>query len=235
MFLEWIYPMKLDDFKNKTVLDCGCGRGNHLNIISKYCKQAIGIDLNSHKIAEKLNKKNRNVKVIQGDISTISLKQKFDIVYCIGVIQHTDDPDKTFNNIKKFVKGGGRLAVWVYSKEGNFITMEALEPMKKYFFSKLSRKNLLKIAKLITAANYIPVYTIYKLPLKFLPFYEYFQNWKNVGWNHNLLNVFDKLNGPTTHFISKDSIRKWFNEKNFKNVHVSHYVGVSWRASGIKK
>ena len=55
LFLEWIYPNKLKDFEGKEVLDCGCGGGDHLSIIAKYCKSAVGIDLNSYEAAKKNN------------------------------------------------------------------------------------------------------------------------------------------------------------------------------------
>lgn len=235
LFTQWIYPNKIKDFKNKEVLDCGCGGGQHLNFISPYCKKAVGIDLNAHEIARKNNRKNKNVEVIEGDLANIELKRKFDIVYSIGVLQHTDNPSKSVNNIKRFVKKGGRFIIWVYSFEGNFLNRTLLEWFKSHIFLKLKKKTLWKISNTITFFMYIPIYTIYLLPLKFLPFYYYFQNWRKLGFKRNNMNVFDKLNAPTTHFIKEKIIKKWFNKKEFKNVYFSRYKGVSWRASGTLK
>ena len=235
LFKEWIFPNTLEDFRNKTVLDCGCGRGDHLNIIAKYSKNATGIDLNASETSKKINRHNNNVKILQGDISRIKLKKQFDIVYSIGVLHHTDDPTKSFNNISLMARKNGRVIVWVYSKEGNFLNRTFLEFMKNIVVSKLKRKTVLNISIVLAALMYIPIYTIYLLPLRFLPFYEYFQNWRVIGWKQNKLNVFDKLNAPTTHFIDKKTIEKWFNKKDYSKIHISPYKGVSWRASGVKK
>ena len=59
LFKEWIYPNKLEGFKGKEVLDCGCGGGQHLNFIAPYCKYALGVDLNAAEAAKHNNIKNK--------------------------------------------------------------------------------------------------------------------------------------------------------------------------------
>jgi hypothetical protein len=78
------------------------------------------------------------------------------------------------------------------------------------------------------------VYTIYLLPLNFLPYYEYFSNFRKLTFLRNALNVFDKLNAPQVDFITNERISKWFSGSDFKDVHISQYKGVSWRGSGVK-
>jgi SAM-dependent methyltransferase len=44
----------------------------------------------------------------------------FDKVVCIGVIQHTPDPEKSFLALPRYLKPGGRLAVDVYRRNDGF-------------------------------------------------------------------------------------------------------------------
>jgi hypothetical protein len=81
---------------------------------------------------------------------------------------------------------------------------------------------------------YAPIYTIYKLPLKSLPYYEYFGNFRRLSFYRNTLNVFDKLNAPQVEFISRKRIDGWFSNTEFREVRIDHYKNVSWRASGVK-
>ena len=235
LFKDWIYPNVLNDFKDKEVLECGCGGGQHSSLIAPFAKEIVAVDLNTRDIAKEKNKELTNVTFLEADISEMDLERQFDIVFSLGVIHHTDNPDKAVANLKQHLKGGGRLIFWVYSKEGNFLVRNIVEPLRKTFFKNIGRKSLLYFSRITTFLMYLPIYTLYKLPLKFLPYYEYFKNFRRLSFNRNTLNVFDKLNAPQVHFISREKIDQWFNVEEFKDIQISSYRGVSWRASGTKR
>ncbi|MDZ4845795.1 MAG: class I SAM-dependent methyltransferase [Chitinophagales bacterium] len=235
LFQDWILPNTLEDFKGKTVLECGCGGGQHTSFVAPVAQSITSVDLNTTDIAKERNKKFNNIEFVEEDIANMNLEKQFDIVFSIGVVHHTNSPDKTIQNMKRHVKPGGKMIVWVYSKEGNELVDKIVEPLRKRFLTKMSRPSLLTLSNIITALMYLPIYTIYLLPLKALPFYEYFQNFRKLSFYRNALNVFDKLNAPQVDFISKERIVSWFNPDEFKDISITPYKGVSWSGSGIKK
>jgi SAM-dependent methyltransferase len=235
LFFDWIWPNTLEDFRGKDVLDCGCGGGQHLRIIAPYCASAVGVDLNAIDSARKHTTHLAKISLYEADIAEMDLGRSFDIVYSIGVLHHTDDPDRAFRNIVKHCKPGGRVIVWVYSYEGNFLNRTALEWTKRRLVFKLPRRTVWAVSWLLTTLLYMPIYTVYLLPRMHLPFDGYFSNWRKLSYRRNLLNVFDKLNAPQTWFITEQKIRGWFSPEQFTDVHISRYKGVSWRGSGTKR
>jgi SAM-dependent methyltransferase len=235
LFFDWIQPRGIEDFRGKSVFDAGCGPGHHIRLIAPVAKHVTGMDLNTHDIAKAKLADFDNVTILTGDVAIHSPKTRYEVVYCIGVIHHTDDPDRTFANLKQMCRPGGLLIVWCYSREGNGFVWRLVEPLRQRFLSNRGRRTVERLALVITALMYPIVYTIYQLPLKILPFYEYFQNFRKLSFKPNILNVFDKLNAPQTEFISRERIGQWFNSNDFTDISITAYKGVSWRGSGIVK
>ena len=235
LFEDWIYPVTLKNFKDKNVLECGCGRGGHTALIAPIAQEITAVDLNTIHLARERNKEFSNINFLTADIATMDLKKEFDIVFSVGVVHHTNHPDKTFANLKRHVKRGGNLIIWVYSKEGNFLAENIIEPVRKVFLRNLNKQWMLALSKFITLLMYVPIYTVYLLPLKFLPYYDYFKNFRKLNFTRNTLNVFDKLNAPYVEFISQSRLEQWYDKNEFEDIHISSYNGVSWRASGVKK
>ena len=236
LFTEWIAPRTMDDFRDKTVADAGCGGGQHTNFAAPVAKKIYAIDLNTADLARERNKAFRNVSYVEGDIARVKLPELVDVLYCIGVIHHTDDPDATFTHLRTLVKPGGLMIVWCYAKEGNFLNEYALEPIKRFFLLKLPKPILFAIAHLLTIVITPIVWTVYLLPsANHLPYFQYFQNWRKLSYYRNMLNVFDKLNAPQTQFITRERIGNWFNSQLFSDIVIQPYKGVSWHGSGRLK
>jgi SAM-dependent methyltransferase len=235
LFREWIHPLRLEDLAGRDVLDCGCGGGQHLLLMSPHCRSATGVDLNAASAALRNTRSLANVEVLEGDLATMDLGRAFDVVMSIGVLHHTDDPAASFRNIARHCRPGGRVVVWVYSREGNFWNRTLVEWVRRTILRRLPRAAVWRLSQALTALLSIPIHTIYRLPLRFLPFWEYFQNWRRLPFSRNALNVFDKLNAPQTHFLSRCEVASWYRPEEFCDVHISPYVGVSWRASGTRR
>lgn len=232
LFEEWIHPGKLSDFMGKTVLEAGCGPGHHTRLMAEHARRVVGLDLNAAAIAREKTKDLANVEIISADIAQWDSGERFDVVLSVGVVHHTQSPDETVAHLKTLLKPGGRLILWVYSREGNGLNRWLLEPVKTFLISRMKRSHVMALAHALTAGLYPIVHTLYRLPLTSLPYHEYFGNFRLLSYTRNFSNVFDKLNAPTTHFISKPQSERWLT--GLSQTHLSPYLGASWRVSGTR-
>lgn len=228
---DWIHPNRLEDLAGKTVLDAGCGPGHHSVLLARHAAHVVGLDLNCAALARERNPA-PNIEYLDADIARFDDGRRFDAVMSVGVVHHTDDPDATVRHLKELVKPGGRLILWVYAEEGNALNRRLVEPAKWLVVRRLPRPLVVALAHVLTALIHPVAHTLYRLPLRLLPYYEYFANWRELGYVRSHLNVFDKLNAPVTNFISGERARSWV--AGWKDVHVSQYVGVSWRVSATR-
>jgi SAM-dependent methyltransferase len=238
LFEEWIAPVTLNDLRGKSVLEAGCGGGQHTSFMAPIARSVTAVDLNTAEIARERNKAFANVRFVAGDIASLDLGEQFDIVVCIGVIHHTDDPDRTFENLFRHLRPGGRMVIWTYSAEGNELVRYGVEPVRKAVLRHLSRPSLVWLSRAIAIAMYPIVHTVYRVPaLAFLPYYEYFGNFRRLSFSRNMLNVFDKLNAPQTRFTTRKKCDDWFSRERFEpaSISIRPYKGVSYSLSGVKR
>lgn len=103
----------------KKVFDGGCGTGVNSLALAEMADDVVAFDISagSLKTAEALAKKLdiKNIQFQQGSLLSIPYENSsFDLVYSWGVIHHTVDPVKAFNELARILKPGGYLVLAVY-------------------------------------------------------------------------------------------------------------------------
>lgn len=106
-----------DNLSGKLVLEAGCGAGRFTEILLQKGARLVSSDLSS---AVEVNVENfpvsENHIIIQADINDMPYPDDtFDVVICLGVIQHTPYPEVTIKNLFALVKKGGSLVIDHYT------------------------------------------------------------------------------------------------------------------------
>lgn len=104
--------------RGKWILDAGCGAGRFLDVLADTDAEVVGVDITDAVDAAYSNLGGRgNVHLLQASIYELPFRDgAFDGCYCIGVIQHTPDPERAVRALPRVVKEGGRLAVTIYER-----------------------------------------------------------------------------------------------------------------------
>ncbi len=116
---EAITDKRLPDFKNKAVLDAGCGGGRVARFLAERSGLYIGIDYSiACEKAYALCSHLPNTHFMQADLNNLPFPSGplVDFIFCYGVLHHTPEPALTFRNLPPLLRGGGELYVMVYRK-----------------------------------------------------------------------------------------------------------------------
>ena len=108
------------DLDGKVVLDAGCGMGRYLRAAAESSASLIvGLDLSRAVVAAReLTAERPSVAVVRGDLLRLPFAPaSFDLIYSLGVLDHTPDPRTAFLALANLLKPGGRIAIWVYPRE----------------------------------------------------------------------------------------------------------------------
>lgn len=100
------------------ILEAGSGAGRFTEILAGTGAGVFSFDLSSAVEANYENNGNRpNVCIFQADINSLPLAYgSFDKIMCLGMLQHTPDPEKAFLALVPFLKKGGEIVIDIYKK-----------------------------------------------------------------------------------------------------------------------
>jgi len=146
------------------ILELGCGSGmNSVFLLKDHsCKKAVLIDFSRQALEiAKINTKKYNVDLIYADIFNLDLREKFDLVFSIGLIEHFvgERRNEVIKIHRQFTKNNGLIMIIVPRKSflSNILRfINQIQGYKENFFSDLELEKLFKRNKLeIIKKNYM--------------------------------------------------------------------------------
>ncbi len=242
-FLGWIAPVEPEFFKNKIVLEGGCGKGRHTQLAARWgAREIIGVDLSAAvETAFAATRHLDNAHIVQADIYHLPFARKFDYAFSVGVLHHLPDPRAGFQALSAKVKPGGHVSAWVYGAENNGWITRWVNPLRKRLTSKMNQRTLLHLSKLPAAAVYAATKLIYG-PLnrsergsalaRHLFYNDYLSAISTFGWREQHTIVFDHLVAPTAFYISREEFENWWKEIGASEVEIGWHNKNSWRGFG---
>jgi 2-polyprenyl-3-methyl-5-hydroxy-6-metoxy-1,4-benzoquinol methylase len=216
-FLGFLGPhVKPSFFKNKLVLDAGCGMGRHAYWAAKWGAEVIAFDLGTCVDIAAKNTQNLNVHIVQADIYNLPFKRQFDFVYCIGVLHHLPDGQKGFKSLLKVIKPDGAIFAWVYGKEGNKLLPFMLAARK------ITTKMPLPILRGLSFLAMLIIHPFVKIVGSRIRKDSFFHYLSKFGFRENHAILFDQLLAPIANYYTKKEFKKWFKNAGLK-------PQISWR------
>ncbi|MGH2553923.1 MAG: class I SAM-dependent methyltransferase [Chitinophagaceae bacterium] len=222
----------------KLVLETGCGAGRFTELLLQKGAKLISSDIST---AVGVNRENfpfsENHRIIQADINDMPFEsESFDIVICMGVIQHTPDPEETIRNLYSLVKKGGWLVIDHYTlvksylfRLAPFFRMYLKRKKPEYTIPYVERmvKRMLPWHKKFRKSKILSV-----LLNRFSPVVTYYRVFPDLNdelqeqWA--MLDTHDSLTDWYKHFRSVKSIRKTLSGFGAKD------IWCEWGGNGVE-
>ena len=240
-FLGWIAPVTPDFFRDKIVLEGGCGKGRHTQLAAQWgAREVVGVDLSEAvETAFAATRSLPNAHVVQADIFRLPLARKFDYAFSVGVLHHLPDPRNGFLSLASKVKPGGQISAWIYGAENNEWIVRLVNPVREKITSRIDQRALLQLSKIPAAGMFLATKLIYG-PLnrrgsslgQYLFYNDYLSAIAPFGWREQHTIVFDHLVAPTAYYISRDEFEAWWREIGATDVVIGWHNRNSWRGIG---
>ena len=174
--------------RNFDILDLGCGGGLTCEPLSRLGAKVTGVDFIKKNIEVAKThaiKSNLKIRYIYNDLDSFNLKEKFDVILILEVLEHLDQWEILLKKIKNNLKKKGVLIISTINQTqlarifAIYMAENILNwiPKNTHNFQKLIKPNILKktleknnfVIKSIEGLNYNPIFNEWFLNKNYYP------------------------------------------------------------------
>lgn len=240
LFLSFVKPfLGPEDFRDRVVLEIGCGSGRPASVASSFGAEVIATDLSEAvQTAQSLTNYYPMLHVVQSDVYSPPFRPCFDFVYSVGVIQHLPDPGLALCNISKVVAPGRRLIIWVYGvREFWYRPINWLRAITVKMPFRMLHGLSIALAIVSEVFLLIPYRILSRIPItKKLADKIPGRIYANFPFRENIVGWFDRLGAPVTHYFSAADVQDMLANAGFRHIKVTARPGASasWIAQATR-
>ena len=149
----------LAELDGKLVLDIGCGTGRFAEIALRHGATVVGVDLSLAVDAAYAHiGSHPRMHIVQADVFKLPLAGgQFDVIYSLGVLHHTPDCRKAFEQLPPQLKPSGKVVITVYTDRNKYYC--ASTNFWRRWTPRLPKRLLYALCHIA-----IPLYYLYRIP-----------------------------------------------------------------------
>ncbi|HVH75909.1 MAG TPA: class I SAM-dependent methyltransferase [Stellaceae bacterium] len=229
-FRRWTPHLDAGDWRQKTFLDVGCGTGRNSWWPTAYGAAggcAVDIDERSLASARTNLAPFPAVEVRRASAYDLPFTDRFDIAFSIGVVHHLEDPAAALAAMRRAVKPGGKVLIWVYGREGNEALLRVLDPLRRALFSRLP-------IGFVHRLSLYPAALLWLLLRAGLRRNAYWRLIAGFQFPHLRSIVFDQMLPRIAHYWTREEVERLMAGAGLEDVRLAAVNGMSWSAIGTR-
>ncbi|HXQ90677.1 MAG TPA: class I SAM-dependent methyltransferase [Acidimicrobiales bacterium] len=213
--------LDMESLGGKTGLDAGCGKGRYTRFLAPHLEALIALDGSSAvKAAARNLAPFANVVVVKADLRAVPVVAgSLDVIVCLGVLHHLEDPRRGFASLVRLLGPDGRILVYLYSRPSGFgarrLALSAAAALRR--LTVRTPHGVLRILSApVAAVLYVGVVQVGAFGqragmarLAGLPMASY----RGKPLRSLVLDTFDRLSAPVEHRYVWADLAPWFEEE----------------------
>jgi len=199
--------------KGKLILDAGCGNGQLSEALTDLGATVVGFDYSNSVFTAEKHRKSADLHFVHGDLQTLPFdKASFDLIISNGVLHHTPSTYRTFVEVAKLVKPGGRFYLWLYRRSERFLKRQLFYPAFELTRTIVSRMPLGPQSVIVKA---------YACGLMVL--HRVIGKYENLSWPERVVGAYDSLTPRWRHYHTPLEVSYWFFVNGFSSPTITHW------------
>jgi SAM-dependent methyltransferase len=230
---EYFAAVPAEELRDRVALDAGCGMGRFSRITARHVGSLVALDGSDAVVAAAANLAPLpNVVVVRSDLREPPLAEgSFDLISCLGVLHHLEDPLEGFRSLARLLAPGGIFVVYLYSRpttRGVRAAGLGAATMLRTVTRRMPHPVLRVVSAGIAAGLYgglvvgCAVADRMGKPLDDFPLALY----RHRPLRALRLDTFDRLSAPIERRFSFADVEPWFKEAGLDVLSVSERIGL---------
>ena len=229
-FRRWTPHLSREDWAGRTFLDVGCGMGRNSHWPMTYgAAGGVAADLDERSLAaaRRTLAGFPAMQVVRTSAYDLPYRDRFDIVFSIGVIHHLERPAVALSRMVQAARPGGQVAIWVYGAENNRWLTAGLDPLRRALFSRLP-------VGLVHHLSLYPAGLLWLLLRLGVRPISYFRLIAGFGFAHLRSIVFDQMLPRIANYWTGTEVEALMRDAGLQEVRLEWVNEMSWAAIGTK-
>lgn len=204
-----------DQWKNKDVLEIGCGIGTAVVSFLRAGANVTAVDLSD--VSVDLCKERLKVYNLEANINTANAElldqtlnpnTKYDLIYSFGVIHHTPNPKNVIQQARKFINSNGELRIMLYSLI-SYKVFQVMHETNNWDISNM-RTTIEKYSEAQMGSPCTYVYSFKEVEELLLPYFRIKKIWKDhiFTWDIDEYNKGNFVRAKSFQNINDDELKK---------------------------